>query len=160
MFHDPVFWVAIALVVFLAAIAKPASRAASKALDERGAKIKNELDDAERLRDEAQDLLAQYQRKQRDAAKEAEGIIAHAKEEAERLDREGRERLKASLARREKLAMERIAMAESQAVDRVRNHAVEIAVNAARSVLAASLSADKSNALIDDAIKQLPSRLN
>lgn len=160
MLHDPTFWVAIALVLFVILVAKPISRAASKGLDERAEKIKAELDEAERLRNEAQDLLAQYQRKQRDAAKEAEGIIEHAKAEAERLDREGRERLQATLARREKLAMERIALAESQAVERVRSHAVEVAVAAARNVLADNLSDAKADALIDTAIKDLPGRLH
>ncbi len=160
MLHDPTFWVAVALVVFVALIAKPVGRLASKGLDERADKIKAELDEAERLRKEAQDLLAQYQRKQRDAAGEAQSIIDHAKQEAERMDREGRERLKASLARRERLAEERIAMAEAKAVEQVRTRAVEVAIAAAGSVLADNLSAAKANALIDDAVKQLPDHLN
>ena len=158
--NDPTFWVAIALVVFIALIFKPTGRMASKGLDERADKIKAELDEAERLRKEAQDLLAQYQRKQRDAAGEAQSIIDHAKKEAERMDREGRERLKASLERREKLAADRIAMAEAKAIEQVRSRAVEVAIAAAGSVLASSLSADKANALIDDAVKQLPGNLN
>ena len=83
MFSDPTFWTAVAVVLFIALVAKPVSRMATKALDERAEKIKAELDEAERLRNEAQDLLAQYQRKQRDAAKEAEAIIEHAKQEAD-----------------------------------------------------------------------------
>tara|TARA_R110000787_G_scaffold63679_4_gene143496 strand:+ start:60946 stop:61428 length:483 start_codon:yes stop_codon:yes gene_type:complete len=160
MMNDPTFWVAIALVVFIALIFKPTGRMASKGLDERADKIKAELDEAERLRKEAQDLLAQYQRKQRDAAGEAQSIIDHAKKEAERMDHEGRERLKASLERREKLAADRIAMAEAKAIEQVRSRAVEVAIAAASSVLASSLSADKANALVDDAVKQLPSNLN
>jgi len=160
MLHDPAFWVAIALVLFVILIAKPVGKMASKGLDERAEKIKKELDDAERLRNEAQDLLAQYQRKQRDAAGEAEAIIQHAKEEAERMDREGRERLKASLERREKLAMDRIRMAEQQAVERVRSRAVDVAIAATGQVLADSLSAGKADSLVNDAIEQLPSRLH
>ena len=99
-------------------------------------------------------------RKQRDAAGEAQSIIDHAKQEAERMDREGRERLKASLARREKLAEDRIAMAEAQAIEQVRTRAVEVAITAASSVLASSLSADKADVLINDAVKQLPKNLN
>ena len=68
MLHDPTFWVAIALAVFIIAIFKPVSKMATKGLDERAEKIKDELDEAERLLNEAQDLLAQYQRKQRDAS--------------------------------------------------------------------------------------------
>ena len=160
MLHDPTFWVAIALAVFIIAIFKPVSKMATKGLDERAEKIKDELDEAERLLNEAQDLLAQYQRKQRDAASEAEAIIQHAKQETERMDREGRERLKASLARREKLAEDRIAMAEAQAIEQVRTRAVEVAITAASSVLASSLSADKADVLINDAVKQLPKNLN
>lgn len=160
MLHDPAFWVAVALIVFVILVTKPVSKMATKALDDRAEKIKTELDEAERLRNEAQDLLAQYQRKQRDAAGEAEAIIQHAKEEAERMDREGRERIKASLERREKLAMDRIKMAEQQAIDQVRARAVDVAIAATQQVLADSLSASKANALIDDAIKQLPDRLH
>ena len=160
MFSDPTFWTAVALVLFVALIAKPVSRMASKALDERAEKIKAELDEAERLRNEAQDLLAQYQRKQRDAAKEAESIMEHAKQEAERMDREGREKLKVSLERREKLAMDRIQMAEQHAIERVRARAVDVAIAATGQVLKDSLSADKADALVDDAIEQLPGRLH
>ncbi len=160
MLHDPTFWVAVALIVFVLLVTKPVSKMATKALDDRAEKIRKELDEAERLRNEAQDLLAQYQRKQRDAAGEAEAIIQHAKQEAERMDREGRARLKASLERREKLAMDRIQMAEQQAVDQVRARAVDVAIAATRQVLADNLSASKANALIDDAINQLPDRLH
>ncbi len=160
MLHDPTFWVAVALIVFVLLVTKPVSKMATKALDDRAEKIKKELDEAERLRNEAQDLLAQYQRKQRDAAGEAEAIIQHAKQEAERMDREGRARIKASLERREKLAMDRIQMAEQQAIDQVRARAVDVALAATQQVLADSLSTSKANSLIDDAIKQLPDRLH
>lgn len=160
MLHDPTFWVAISLAVFIIAIFKPVSKMATKGLDERAEKIKDELDEAERLLNEAQDLLAQYQRKQRDAASEAEAIIQHAKQETERMDREGRERLKSALERREKLAMDRIALAEQQAIDRVRARAVDVAIAATQDILTASMDAKKSNALIDDAIGQLPERLH
>lgn len=160
MLHDPAFWVAIALIVFIIAVTKPISKLATKALDDRAAKISSELDEAERLRNEAQDLLAQYQRKQRDAAGEAEAIIQHAKEEAERMDREGRDRLKAALERREKLASDRIQMAEQSAIDRVRTHAVDVAIAATGQMLSESLSAAKADSLIDDTIKQLPERLH
>ena len=159
MFNDHTSWPAVAVVLFVALIAKPVGKMASKALDERAEKIKAELDEAERLRNEAQHLLAQYQRKQRDAANEAENIIQHAKEEAERMDREGREKLKASLERREKLAMERIEMAEQHAIERVRARAVDVAIAATSQVLAENLSGGKADALVDDAIKQLPDRL-
>ena len=160
MFSDPTFWVAVAFVIFIALIAKPVGKMATSALDDRAAKIKSDLDEAERLREEAQELLASYQRKQREAAKEAEDIVQHAKEEAQRLDREGRERLAASLERREKLAMERIQLAEAQAVEQVRAHAVEVAINATREVLASQMSAQQADAMIDGAITDLPGKLH
>lgn len=160
MFSDPTFWVALAFVCFIALVFKPISKFATSALDSRAEKIKEELDEAEKLRNEAQDLLAQYQRKQRDASKEAEEIIQHAKDEAERLDREGRARLEAALERREKLAMDRIQLAEQQAVERVRNQAIAIAIAAAESVLADSLSKDKANDLIDGAISGISDKLH
>ncbi len=118
------------------------------------------MDEAERLRNEAQDLLAQYQRKQRDAAKEAEEIIQHARDEAERLDHEGRARLSVALERREKLAMDRIQLAEQQAVDKVRNEAIAVAISAAESVLAQNLDKSKADALIDDSIAGLSDKLH
>ncbi len=160
MFTDPTFWVAVGLFCFLALIAKPVLGFVTKGLDERAEKIKAELDEAEKLRNEAQDLLAQYQRKQRDAAKEAQAIIDHAKEEAERMDREGRAKLTETLDRREKLALERIELAEQQAVKQVRAHAIEVAVTAAETVIATSMSDAKAGALVDDAIAQLPDRLH
>lgn len=160
MLHDPAFWVAIALVVFAALVFKPVSKMATKGLDERAEKIKAELDEAERLRNEAQDLLAQYQRKQRDAQREAEAIIEHAKAEAERLDRDGRARLKETLDRREKLALERISMAEQHAREAFRARAIDVAVLAAQKVLATELSAAQADGLIDNAIGGLSERLH
>jgi len=160
MFTDPTFWVAVAFVCFIALVFKPLSKFAAGALDSRAEKIKEELDEAERLRNEAQDLLAQYQRKQSDAAKEAEEIIQHARDEAERLDHEGRARLSVALERREKLAMDRIQLAEQQAVDKVRNEAIAVAISAAESVLAQNLDKSKADALIDDSIAGLSDKLH
>ena len=160
MFSDPTFWVALAFVCFIALVFKPLSKFSSSALDTRADKIKEELDEAERLRNEAQDLLAQYQRKQRDASKEAEEIIQHAKDEAERIDKEGCSRLSAALQRREKLAIDRIKLAEQQAVEKVRNEAISVAITAAESVLAQNLDKAKSDALIDDSIAELSDKLH
>lgn len=160
MFNDPTFWVAIALLVLIALIAKPVAKGVTKGLDERAEKIKTELEEAERLRNEAQDLLAQYQRKQRDAQKEADAIIEHAKAEAERLDRDGRARLKDSLEHREKLAMDRIAMAEQQALEQFRARAIDVAVLAAQKVLSEELGQQQADGLIDNAIGGLAERLH
>ncbi|MCA1908939.1 MAG: F0F1 ATP synthase subunit B, partial [Magnetospirillum sp.] len=129
-------------------------------LDARAAKIKARLDEAARLREEAQEMLATYQRKQRDAMKEAEEIIAHAKAEAERLAAQAAKDLDASLKRREAQAMDRIAQAEAAALREVQNVAVEVAVSAARQVLASSITADQAAKLVDGAIAELPQKLH
>lgn len=160
MFNDPSFWTAAAFFVFIGLLAylKTGAKAAA-ALDARAEKIRSELDEAERLKTEAQDLLADYRKRRREAAKEAEDIIAAAQEEARRMLDQGKARLEESLKRREKLAMDRIARAETAAQAEVRAHAVEIAVSAAQSVLA-GISGPAADRLIDSAVKALPGKLH
>ena len=160
MFQDPTFWVLVSFVIFFALVAKPLGRMAAEALDKRADRIKADLDEAERLRAEAQDLLANYQKKQRDAAREADDIVAAAKEEAERIAKHGRERLADTLERRQKQALDRIAQAEANALEQVQAYAVEVAIDATRAVLEQQVSGDKADKLIDDAIDDLPGRLH
>ena len=105
-------------------------------------------------------LLAEYQRKQRDAEAEAEGIVAQAKQEAEAFAAEAREKLTESLDRRMKMAEDKISQAEAQAIQDVRARAAEVAVTAAASLLATDLSKDKAKGLVDDSIKGLAAKLN
>jgi len=160
MLHDPTFWVAIAFVVFVGLVVWKAGSAITGALDSRADKISNDLDEAERLRTEAQDLLADYQKRQREAAKEAETILADAKAEAERMLTQGKARMEDQLKRREKLAMDRISQAESNALAEVKAHAIEIAISAARDVIAESATGDTADKLINDAVKALPGKLH
>ncbi len=161
MLHDPTFWVAVAFILFIGALVyfKVPGMIAG-ALDSRAEKIKSDLDEAETLLKEAQDLLATYQKKQRDAAEEAKQIKASAEEEAGRIAQHGEERLVAALERREKLAMNRIAQAETNALEELTARTVDIALDATREILASKVSADKADAMLDDAIKELPGRLN
>ena len=154
MFQDPTFWVLVAFVIFIALIAKPLGRGAGAALDKRADKIKADLDEAERVRVEAQELLASYQKKQREAARDAEDIIAAAKEEADRIAKHGAERLEEILARREKQALDRIGQAEENAREQVRIFA------ATRAVLETQVAGAKGDSLIDKAIADLPGRLH
>ena len=158
--QDPAFWAAVAFVIFIAATAKPISRLLTAGLDNRADKIRSDLEEAEKLREEAQDLLASYQRKQRDALAEAEAIIAHAGEEAERLAVQERDKLEAALERRQKQAIDRIAQAEAQALDLVRAKTVDVALDATRDYLAKELKDNQSDALTDAAIKDLPGNLH
>ena len=158
--NDPTFWVMVAFFVFVGALARPISGAIAAALDKRADKIRADLEEAEKLREEAQDLLASYQRQQRDAVKEAEAIVEHAKEEAERLTQQGRKKLKKALERREKQAMDRITQAEASALEQVQAHTVDVAIVATRDFLADNLKSKQAEALIETAIKELPKKLH
>ena len=154
------FWVAVGLALFLFLVGRRAFRLLMVALDDRAEKIRNRIDDASRLAEEAQALLATYERKQRDAAEEAESILASARKEAVRFTTEAKQDLERTLKRRETQALERIAQAEQAAIAEVRGRAVDVAIEATRALLAERLSADQANALIDQAIEELPKKLH
>jgi F-type H+-transporting ATPase subunit b len=156
----PEFWVAIAFIIVIAGLVWKGGPMVTRGLDDRAARIKGELDEAQKLREEAQRLLAEYQRKQRDALKEAEEIVAHARAEAERTAAQAARDLEAALQRRQQLALEKIALAESKATADVRNTAVDVAIAAVREILAQSLDAERKGKLIDDAIAELPQSLH
>ncbi|MEX2449680.1 MAG: F0F1 ATP synthase subunit B [Rhodospirillales bacterium] len=160
MLNDPTFWVLVAFVIFFGLIGKKVWTAAGSALDARAGKIKADLDEAEKIREEAQDLLAQYQRKQRDAAKETEQIVDKARAEAERYGKQAQENLEKALARREQLATDRIAYAEKAAIDDIRRMAADIAIEATRHLLAEEIKGARADKLIDGAIKDLPGKLH
>ena len=156
---DPEFWVLVAAVIFVAAVWKPARKALLGSLDERAARIRAELDEARKLREEAEQLLAQYQQRQREAAAEAEAIVARAREEAERIAAQSSRDLDAALVRRQRLAEERIAQAEAKALDEIRAVAVDVAIDAAREVIQSQIDEERGATLLDAAIAALPQRL-
>jgi F-type H+-transporting ATPase subunit b len=157
----PEFWVMISFLLFaLVLIWKGVPGLIGKALDQRAAGIRAELDDARRLREEAQQLLADYQRKTREAEDEAKSIVETAKREAEMLASETRKALAEQVARRAKAAEEKIARAEAQALSDVRAAAVDLAVKASESVLKAKLAGETAVSLTDAAIRDLKSKLN
>lgn len=160
LLNDPTFWVAIAFVIFVALVFKPGKNAIGGALDDKIAQIRNEVDEAQRLREEAQATLAAYQRQQRDAAQEAESLMARAQAEIESHRKHATAQLKAVLERQEALAREKIAQAEAAAVLAVQRRAVEVAVSATATLLEGKLSGSAGDALIDDAIRALPERLH
>ena len=126
LLQSPEFWVAVSFVIFCAIIVYTgAPKKIIEALDQRSTRIKAELDDARRLRDEAAQLLTEYQRKQRDAENEAAGIITGAKAEAERLALEAKTKMEEFVARRTQMAETKIAQAEAQALADVRAAAAE-----------------------------------
>jgi F-type H+-transporting ATPase subunit b len=159
LLHDPEFWVLLSVLIFVALVWKPASRTIVTALDQRALRIRGELDEARQLREDAEQLLAEYQRRQREAAAEAGAIIAHAREEAERIAAQSARDLEAALARRQRLAEERIAQAEAKALDEIRAVAVDVAIGAARAVIVSEMDEARGGALLDTAIAALPQRL-
>ena len=161
MLLDPTFWVALAFVIFVAIIIYyKVPGLITGALDKRAEKISAELDEARRLREEAQALLANYERKHRDAMSEADEMVAHAQKEAERETAAAAARLERSIAAREQQALEKIALAEAQAEKEVRDAAVDVAVDAARAVIAQHVGGDQGSTLIDRSIKDLRRHLN
>jgi F-type H+-transporting ATPase subunit b len=157
----PEFWVMISFALFMAVLIwKGVPGLIGKALDSRAAAIRTELDEARRLREEAQQLLADYQRKSREAEDEAKSIIDTAKREAERLGAETRKALSEQVERRTKAAEEKIARAEAQAVSDVRAAAVDLAIKASESILKSKIAGDASNSLTNAAIGDLKGKLN
>ncbi len=154
------FWVLVAFVILVGALAKKVWAALTAGLDGRAARIKSQLDEAEKLREDAQSLLAEYQRKQRAAAEEAAGIVAQAKAEAERIREHAQVELGQALKRREQQAIEKIAQAEAEALGAVRNQAVDLAMATSRRLLAENLDEEKAARLVDEAIKDLSDRLH
>jgi F-type H+-transporting ATPase subunit b len=153
------FWVALAFLIFVALTARTVYRVISVALDDRAERIEGQIEEAKRLAAEAQGLLASIERKQREAAAEADDIVERARREADRLAARGAQDLEKALRRREELAMERLAQAEQSAIAEVRNRAVDVALEATRRILVAEMTADRADRLIDATIKDLPQKL-
>lgn len=161
MFAAPELWVLVSFVLFVALLVyyKIPNKVA-EALDNRAGKIHAELDEARRLREEAQTILADYQRKQRDAEKEAEDIIAMARREARFYAEESHKVLDEFLQRRVKLAEEKIARAEEQAIQDVRSKSVDVAVAAAEMLIARELKGKSAEDLVDKSIRDVSAKLN
>ena len=160
MLHSPEFWVSIAFVVFVAFMVWKAKKPLLDALDSRAERIRSQLDEAQRLREDAQHLLAEYQRKQRQALEEAEQILNQARAAAERHREQAARDLEVSLKRREQQAMDRIAQAETDALREVQVVAVSVAIDATRKLLEETVDKELAGRLVDNAIKELPDKLH
>ena len=157
---DAAFWATIALLVFLGVVVYLKVPAMiGKMLDARIKAIETELAEAERLRMEARMLLEEYEAKRQSATKEAESIVTAAREEAFRLTSEAKTSLETLITRRTKAVEEKIAQAESQAVAEVRSRSADVAIEAAQLLLSKQM-ATKGDALVDQAIKDVSSKLN
>lgn len=155
------FVVLIAFIVFIAVLIYfKVPGMIGGLLDKRAEGIQDELNEARKLREEAQSVLASYERKQKEVAAQSERIVAHAKEEARLAAEQAKEDLKASIARRLAAAEDQIASAEAAAVREVRDQAVNVAIAAAKDVIAKQMTAAAGNKLIDDAIADVQTKLH
>ncbi len=155
------FWVAVAFGVFvLILFYYRVPNLVAKSLDDRAEAIRKELDEARRLREEAQTLLADYQKRHRNVGQEADAIVEQARREAEAFAHETRVSLKDTLERRTKQAEDKIARAETQAVDEVRAAAIDVAMAAAERILREKTAGASGASLIDQSIRDLKGRLN
>ena len=158
--YEAEFWVAVAFVLFIVLIWRAgAHRSVLSSLDSRRDRIKNELDEARRLKEEAQGLLDQYKAKQREAEREAAAILEQARGEANELAAEGKRRIEEFVARRTKQAETKIAQAEAQALADVRAAAAEAAAKAAELVLTDSVKGKTADDLVTAAIRDVKTRL-
>ncbi|HEY0184322.1 MAG TPA: F0F1 ATP synthase subunit B [Rhodopila sp.] len=158
-FSEPRNWVVIAFILFFVLFGKTLWRALAGMLDARAATVKAELEEASRLRREAESMLRDAEKQRADALADAKALIEGARAEAGRVAAAATAEAEASARRREQMAIERIAAAEKAAVDEVRLAAADVATTAARQVLAEGLTADADAKLIDQAITQLPTAL-
>jgi F-type H+-transporting ATPase subunit b len=155
------FWVAVSFVIFVAVLGYfGVHKLMVKGIDDRRDRIRAELDEARRLKAEAEALLAQYRRKQHEAEEEAQAIVASAKAEAERLAKEAEAKLEEFVSRRTKMAENKIAQAEAQAVADVRSAAAEAAVAAAENILTRTVKNKVADDLIAKGIAEVKSKLN
>jgi F-type H+-transporting ATPase subunit b len=158
---DAEFWVAVAFVLFVGLMGYlGVHKTVAKSLDERADRIKAELGEARKLKDEAAALLAQYQRKRQEAESEAQGIIAGAKAEADRMAIEAKAKIEEFVARRTKMAETKIAQAEAQATADVRAAAAEAAVAAAETILTQQAKGPLAGELIAKGIDDVRKKLN
>lgn len=158
---DSTFWAFIALLLFIALIIYlKVPGMIGRSLDERAENIKKELEEARTLREEAQQLLAEYHRKRKEAEKEAGDIVAAAEREAKALLEDAKRSTEEYVVRRNKLAEQKIATAETDAINAVRASAVDLAVAAAGKIVADKVDAKVAGTLFKDAIGQVKTNLN
>jgi len=161
MFEDPETWVAVAFVILMGVFAwLGVHRTMFTALDHRSERIKAELDDARRLKDEAANVLAEYKARLASAEREAEDIVTNARAEAERIAANAKAKMEDFVARRTKTAESKIALAEAQALADVRAAAAEAAVTAATTILSQSVKGDVADELLAKGIAEVRQKLN
>jgi F-type H+-transporting ATPase subunit b len=161
MFEEPETWVAIAFILLMGLFGYlGVHRTVLKALDNRSARIKAELDDARRLKEEAAKVLEEYKARRASAEREAEDIITTARTEAERIATEAKAKMEDFVARRTKTAENKIALAEAQALADVRAAAADAAVAAAANIMSQSVKGQVADELLAKGIAEVKQKLN
>lgn len=161
LLDDTSLWVLVAfLIVMGIAVAAGLPRIASSFFADRADTVRRQLDEARSLREEAQRMLAEYQKRQRDAEEEAQGIIEQAKADAKIMAAEARAKLDDQLTRRRQAAEERIARAEAQAINEMRGKAADLAIEAARDIISTRVDDRSQASLIDKAVGDLRSQIS
>lgn len=163
LFHlleNPVFWVSLSTLFVTGALIKVLTPVVTKAMDKRAAEISEELERAVALREEAQVILAQYQKKQRESLKEAEEIVQKANLEARRITREAEQDMEEQLKKRMKLAMDKIEQAERQALQEVQNRIIDVTVAASRSLVDSKLTDKAREELIANATNDVQKKMH
>lgn len=158
---DATFWALVALVIFMGIVFyMKVPGMIAKSLDDRSDKIRNDLEEARRLREEAQELLAEYQRKRQEAEQEASDIVAAAKRDADLIAKDAEEKTAEFVRRRTAQAEDKIAQAQAQAVADVRASAVDIAIAAASRIVEGKVTGASADKMIKDSIAEIKARLN
>jgi len=160
VFSDPTFWVAIAFLIFIAFAGRKIWSGITSGLDKRAEAIAKSVADAERLRADALKAKAEAEQTLAQATSEAEAIVAQAREEVQRMQARAAVNLETAVALREQQAKDRIAQAEAAATKDVRDTAVDVALSATRALLREQVGVGKAQALVDEAIAELPRRLH
>lgn len=161
LFADPKFWVGAAFTIFvLLLIAKGVPGLVTKALDDRAGSIRLELDKAKRLREDAENLLSDYQRKCKEAEAEVGRILERAKAEADAIQADSRKKLQETISRRSRLVEDKILSAEKRAISEVRNAAIDKAISASTHIFEGKLKGDRSDKLIDRSINRLRDKIS
>ena len=160
MIHDPEAWVLLGFVIFIVLAFKKAKATITGGLDARSERIRVQILEAEKLRQEAEAMLRDAEQRHKTALQEAQAMLATAQQEAQRLKDQAAKDLAAMLERRKQAAVEKIAQAEASALAEVRQYAVDVAIAATHQVLTSQVQGALADRMIDQAITELPQRLS
>lgn len=158
--EDPTAWVLVAFVLFFVMFGRKMFKAAGGALDSRSDKIRHDLEEARRLREEAETVLATYRKKYNESMQEAEEILARARNDANRMVENAEKELKVMLESRTRMARDKIAQAEKQAVQEVRDHVIDITVSAAKTLIIENLQHVSADELVKQAIADIERKVH